>query len=113
VFGTRLEAATRPAFEVLDWSIGRTGAGALIEMPGRRDDGARGTLASIVEFVDLPAMAHFHRWLGGLVGRQLPVPPAHITLYTDGCAKGIGIATARKLRGITRARIDVRALADR
>jgi hypothetical protein len=111
VLGDRLDAATRPAFEALDWSPARTGRGALIEKPGRRDDGERGTVASIIELIDLPAMAHFHRWLGELLGRQLPVPPPHVTLYTHACAKGIGIATPAALRAWRRSALAVDALA--
>lgn len=108
--GDRREAAVRPAFEALDWSPVRTGVGAVIEKRGRRDDGGAGVVASIIEFVDLPALAFFSRWLGGLLGRQLPVPPPHVTLYTHGCAKGIGIPTEAKLRAWRRGGIDLRAL---
>lgn len=110
--GDRREAALRPAFEALDWSCARTGRGALIEKHGRRDDGTTGAVASIVEFVDLPALAHFHRWLGGLLGRQLPLPPPHVTLYTLGCATGIGIPTPAKLRAWCRGEVDLHALAE-
>lgn len=111
VLGDRLESATRPAFEALDWSPRRTGRGALIEKPGLRDDGTRGPVASIIEFVDLPALAHYHRWLGELLGRQLPAPPAHVTLYTHACAKGIGVPTPAALRAWRRGMLDVGALA--
>jgi hypothetical protein len=53
---------------------------------------------SIIELIDLPAMAHLHRALGRLLGRQLPVPPAHVTLYTAGCAQGIGVSSPARLR---------------
>lgn len=109
--GGRREAAVRPAFEALDWSPMRTGRGAVIEKRGRRDDGTAGIVASVIEFVDLPALAHFHRWLGGLLGRQLPVPPAHVTLHTHGCARGIGIPTPATLRTWRRSEVDLRAIA--
>lgn len=108
VLGGRRDAATRPAFEALDWSLARTGEGALIERTGERGRATR--VATVIEFVELPAMAHFHRWLGGLLGRELPVPPPHVTLYTHGDARGIGIPTPRALRAMARARIEVSAL---
>lgn len=108
--GDRLDAATRPAFESLDWSLDRTGHGALIEKTGPLDDGGRGSIASIIEFVELPAMAHFHRWLGELLGRQLPLPPPHVTLYTHGRAKGIGVPTSSALRAWRRSALDIGAL---
>lgn len=103
--GERLDAAVRPAFEALDWTYARAGLGALIEMTGRRDDGRRGPVASIIEFIELPAMPHLHRWLGELLGRELPVAPPHVTLYTHACAKGIGVPTIVKLRAWRRRRL--------
>ena len=111
--GDRLESATRPAFESLDWHVERTGHGALIEKTGATDAGTRGPIASIVEFVDLPALVHWYRWLGELLGRELPVPPPHVTLYTHACAKGIGIPTPRALRTMLRASVDPAALGAR
>lgn len=109
--GARLEAATRPAFEALDWRPASTGEFALIEKTGRTDAGGRGRIASIIEFVELPALPHWYRWLGGLLGRELALPPAHVTLYVHGCARGIGIASPRALRTMRRGRVDPRRLA--
>lgn len=108
VFGDRLDAATRPAFKTLDWSPERTGVGALVERRSRAADGD--TVASIVEMVELPALGYFHRWLGGLLGRELPLPPPHVTLYTHGGPRGIGIPSARALKGLVRGRVDLSAL---
>lgn len=107
VLGDRLDAATRPAFEALDWSPVRTGEHRLIEKPGRSDDGTHGIVASVIELVELPALGFYHRWLGELLGRQLPVPPAHVTLYTHGKAAGIGIPTAQRLRAWSRGPVPV------
>lgn len=105
--GERLDAATRPAFEALDWTFQRRGEAALIQ---RRVDRSEDGAATVIEFVELPAMPHFHRWLGELLGRQLPVPPAHVTLYTHAKAKGIGIPTPRALKSMLRRRLDLAAL---
>lgn len=102
VLGDRLDDATRPAFEALDWSYARSDERRLVERPDIGDDGVRGLVASVVELVDLPALAYYHRWLGDLFGRQLPVPPAHVTLYTYRKAKGIGISTPQRLRAWSR-----------
>jgi len=56
---------------------------------------------SIIEPVALPAMARLHAWLGAALGRSLPVPPPHVTLYVRGDAAGIGVpdtATLASLR---------------
>ena len=106
VLGERLDAATRPAFEALDWTLARSGRRLLIEKPGRTDDGQRGTVASVIEPVELPALEYFYRWLGELLGRELPLPPAHVTLYTHRKAKGIGIPSRRNLRAWSRGEVD-------
>ncbi len=46
-------------------------------------------------------MAPLHRELGRLLGRELPVPPPHVTLYTRGAAHGIGVASETALRTLT------------
>jgi hypothetical protein len=93
VLGDRLDAATRPAFDALDWSFRRSGRRLLIERPGNGE--AR---ASVIEPVELPALDFFYRWLGELLGRELAVPPAHVTLYTHPAGDGIGIPNRRSLR---------------
>lgn len=107
--GDRLDAATRPAFEALDWWYARTGERRLIERPDTTDDGDRGTVASVIELIELPALDWYYRWLGELLGRQLPVPPAHVTLYTHRKAKGIGIPTTQSLRAWSRGAVPVPA----
>lgn len=105
VLGDRLDIATRPAFEALDWSLQRTGRRVLVEKPGRTDEGERGTVASVIELVEMPALAFYYRWLGDLLGRELAVPPAHMTLYTHRKAEGIGIPSLRSLRAWSRREI--------
>jgi len=105
--GDRLDAATRPAFEALDWSLARGGPRVLIEKPRRGDDGTPGTVASVIELVELPALDFFYHWLGQLLGRELAVPPAHVTLYTHRKAGGIGIPNLRSLRAWSRGEVDV------
>lgn len=107
VLGGRLDAATRPAFEALDWSHAPFGERLLIEKPGTTDAGERGTVASVIERVELPALDFYYRWLGERLGRQLPVPPAHVTLYTHGKAAGIGIPTPQRLRAWSRGPVPV------
>jgi hypothetical protein len=96
-FGASAAARVGEARSALDWHFERTGLSLLLRKPVA--DQGRGAVAhSIVELVDLPAMAHLHRALGRLLGRQLPVPPAHVTLYTAGCAQGIGVSNPARLR---------------
>lgn len=81
--------AVRQAFEARDWRWTRTGRRVRLEAPPRRKGGP--VRHALVELVDLPAMAGFHAALGQLLGRALPVPPPHVTLYVAGTDRGIGL----------------------
>ena len=81
--------AVRKAFEAHDWTWTATGERTRLRAPPkRRGDPARHAL---IELLDLPAMAAFHADLGELLGRALPVPPPHVTLYVAGTRQGIGL----------------------
>lgn len=62
------------------------------------EGGQRGIAHSVIEHIHLPAMAPLQAELGRLLGRQLPVPPPHVTLYTAGDRRGIGVSSPRRLR---------------
>ena len=64
------------------------------------EDGRSGVAHSVIEHVHLPAMAPLHAALGRLLGRQLPVPPPHATLYTAGDDRGIGVSSPKRLRAL-------------
>jgi hypothetical protein len=90
------EPTLRRAFTAQRWRLRRSGWRVHL----RKDE----TVESIVEPVALPAMARFHAWLGRALGRSLPVPPPHVTLYVRGDAEGIGVpdaATLARLRAGT------------
>lgn len=90
----------RTAFEALDWSYVRSGRLLRLEKHGA-EGGPDDRMGAIIEPIELPAMAAFHHQLGLLLGRELPVPPPHVTLYTAGKAKGIGIPNVAALREFT------------
>lgn len=97
VFGASARAVVDAAFAAQDWRFRRTGRHLLL----RRtyvENGQALLVHSIVELIELPAMAAFHRTLGRALGRQLPVPPAHVTQYTAGRAQGIGVPSPARLR---------------
>ncbi|OHE83693.1 MAG: hypothetical protein A2579_02850 [Lysobacterales bacterium RIFOXYD1_FULL_69_11] len=89
----------------------RTGALHLLRKPFD-EDGQGGVAHSVIEHVHLPAMAPLHAALGRLLGRQLPVPPPHVTLYTAGDDRGIGISSPRRLRALAVRRVDPLELGD-
>ncbi|WP_222566065.1 hypothetical protein [Novilysobacter antarcticus] len=84
-----------------DWRIQRTGRYVQLAHPASAAHGGDTDTAprqSIIELIELAAMQRFHRALGRLLGRQLPVPPPHVTLYTAQDPRGIGLASASQLR---------------
>lgn len=90
----------RTAFESLDWSYVREGALLRLEKHGA-EGGPDDRMGAIIELIGLPALAEFYQQLGLLLGRELPVPPPHVTLYTAGKSKGIGVPNANALREFT------------
>lgn len=91
------------AFAACDWQFVPSGQFLLIARRCYdRDSPNAGKFsrASIIEMVDLPAMQPFHRELGRLLGRELPTPPPHVTLYTEGAPRGIGVPSPSQLRNM-------------
>ena len=84
-----------------DWHFVRSGrflqlaTAAESAHPASAEPGMR---RAIIELVELPAMRPFHQALGRLLGRQLSLPPPHVTLYTAGDRRGIGVTSPRRLR---------------
>lgn len=94
------DAAIAAAFAAQDWRFTRTGRLLRMQKP---IDGADPTqpAGSIIETIDLPAMAPFHAALSRLLAHPLPVPPAHVTLYTQGTSNGIGVPSDAALLAMT------------
>ena len=92
-----LQRATRAAFQVQDWSFTRPGRWLLLRKVA---DGRSNPKVShsVIECVDMPAMARFYAGLEDLLGRELALPPPHVTLFTAGKAEGIGVASLQQLR---------------
>lgn len=101
----RLHDTVARALAIHDTQPLRTGVLHLLRKPFDQD-GHGGVAHSVIEHVHLPAMAPLHAALGRLLGRQLPVPPPHVTLYTAGDDRGIGISSPRRLRALAVRRVD-------
>lgn len=86
--------AIRDVFTALDWRYVRTGVLLLLRKPA---DG-HAPAYSLIERIEMPAMADFHKALARLLQRPLPVPPPHVTLYTAGRPSGIGLPDERSLQ---------------
>jgi len=110
-----LDDALRVAIGQCDWRFARSSSRLLL-LRKRDHGGAGGGMRlrhSMIELVDLPAMAPLHRALGRLLGRQLPVPPPHVTLHVAGDPRGIGLPSPSMLRACTLREVAATELAPR
>ena len=101
----RLHDTVARALAIHDTHPLRTGVLHLLRKPFDQD-GHGGVAHSVIEHVHLPAMALLHAALGRLLGRQLPVPPTHVTLYTAADDRGIGVPSPTRLRALCVRRVD-------
>ena len=77
-------------FEDEDWTIRRTGEGHLLRKV-KTDLGCSTVCESVIECLDLPALAQFRHALSRVAGTPIPEVLPHITLYVAGDAAGIGL----------------------
>jgi len=96
--GARLHAAAAggaPAarlpglFAALDWAWRATGERWLL-LEAKPEAASH----SVVELLEMPALARFRAQAGELLGEPLPATPAHVTLYVAGDPLGIAIPSA-------------------
>src|SRR5690606_28608193 len=80
VFGDRTGYLVDEAVAALEWNWTRTGERLLLRRTTGRP-GEQVTAHSVIERIRLPAMRQLHRSLGRLLGRELPLPPPHVTLF--------------------------------
>lgn len=85
------EAAVRAAFEALDWTPTRSGDGLWLNKIKQRENDHDIPCASLIECLELPALAKFRQHLAEQSGLQLPQVLPHVTLFTHGDAAGIGL----------------------
>jgi hypothetical protein len=72
-------------FAGYDWSW-RTRSERWLLLDADKDPPAH----SVIELIDMPAMAEFRDAVGVMLGEPLPATPAHVTLYVAQ-ERGIGI----------------------
>lgn len=94
-----VEDTLREAFDGCDWTCRTTGRFLLL-----CDRATEPAARSVIERVQVPGLAVFHQRLSRR-GCTLPLPPAHVTLYTHVQPLGIGVASDAEL-----ARLQVRPL---
>lgn len=83
------------AWHEQDWRLKRTGVCRLLRrtQPADSRDGCSepDTAWSVIESIELPAMAAFRLAVARLARIELPIAPPHVTLYVAGDPGGIGV----------------------
>jgi hypothetical protein len=75
-------------FAGLDWAW-HAGSERWLLLEAKAD----GPNHSVVQLLEMPALARFRAGVGELLGERLPDTPAHVTLYVAGDPIGIGIGS--------------------
>ncbi|MGD8934149.1 MAG: hypothetical protein PVF35_05175 [Gammaproteobacteria bacterium] len=104
-----LEQDIHNAFESTDWSYQKTSdlrhLARKKAIPGKNDI----TEETIVMLIKMEGMAVFYSKLKdlGLIGKDHPVPPPHVTLYTRNIDRGIGVDSESELAELSQGRVDL------
>ena len=82
--------------------------GAAVRTSVQGDAGITATAAQQHVAFDMKGMKTFYDELKalGVLARDLPVPPPHVTLYTSNCDTGIGVHSEDELERLTRTCLD-------
>jgi hypothetical protein len=88
-----LETRWRAAFEQLDWSFALMTRRSLLA-----ERHAEGNRLSVIAWAQCPALNAFRARLAEEGGVELPATLPHVTLYTAGSRRGIGLASMADFR---------------
>lgn len=95
------QADALAACAALDWRFRRRG-----EWWRLRDASGDRQRHSIIERIDLPALDTLYARLEAMLGRRLPRPPPHVTLYVAGDGHGIGVPDESRFARLAVRRVD-------
>lgn len=96
-------------FEAIDWSFKQTGP---IHFLARSKEGV--VEKSIILLIEMHGVTDFYAQLKtlGLIDPATPVPPPHVTLYTQNCALGIGVPGNEALKRLTMKTVSLNAFSE-
>jgi len=102
------EQQVKQAFENTDWSYTKTHDLRHLLREISELTGIDKTEESIIMRLEMGGMAEFYSKLKtlGLIDKDQPVPPPHVTLYTRNCDPGIGVHSDNELIKLTHEHID-------
>jgi hypothetical protein len=104
-----LEQKVHEAFESTDWSYRQTPELHHLARNKTTPGKDSSTEETIVMLIEMEGMTIFYSKLRklGLIGKDRPVPPPHVTLYTRNIDQGIGIDSEKELAELSRGRVDL------
>jgi hypothetical protein len=96
-------------FEEIDWSYKQTGP---VHILSRLEEGV--VEKSIIMLIEMPGVTTFYDGLKaiGLINLEVPVPPPHVTMYTQNCPLGIGVPSDEALHILSSKTLSVNSLND-
>ena len=99
-----VEQQVKQAFESTDWSYTKTHDLRHLVRENDELSGMDKKEESIIMRLEMGGMAEFYTNLKqlGLIHKDHPVPPPHVTLYTRNCDLGIGVHSESELAKLTR-----------
>lgn len=102
------EQQVKQAFESTDWCYTKTHDRRHLVRENMKLSGIDKTEESIIMRVKMDGMAEFYTRLKtlGLINKDQPVPPPHVTLYTRNCDLGIGVDSESELLNLTCEHVD-------
>ena len=97
----------KKTFEEIDWSYKQTGP---VHLLSRSEEGA--VEKSVIMLIEMPGVTIFYDQLKalGLIDLDTPVPPPHVTMYTQNCHLGIGVPNDEALNILSRESLSVNTL---
>jgi len=94
-------------FEEIDWSFRQTGP---VHILSRSEEEV--VERSIILLIEMPGVTAFYDQLKtlGLIDSETPLPPPHVTMYTQNCPLGIGVPSNKVLNALSRETLSVNTL---
>ncbi len=94
-------------FEEIDWSYKLTGP---VHILSRSAEGV--VEKSVIMLIEMPGLTIFYDQskARGLIDLETPVPPPHVTMYTQNCPSGIGVPSDDALNALSRKTISLNSL---
>jgi len=102
------EQQVKQAFESTDWCYTKTHDRRHLVREDIELTGIDRTEESIIMLLKMDGMAEFYSKLKtlGLINKDQPVPPPHVTLYTRNCDLGISVHSESELLNLTCEHVD-------